>query len=216
MPRRNPRRNPAVSEPVDEPDRRTPPTGARAYVGLGSSLGNRAANLQAALNRLASGELEVTAVSPVYGSAHLGAAGETRADLPPHLNAVARVCTSLPPLELLKRLQAVEAAGGRARAEQGGPRSIDLDLLLYDDRVIRSHALVVPHPRMAERRFVLQPLADLEPDLRIPSLHPVAALLQSPVVQRQRLERAAAGLRIPGAGELSAAPSGADRADKRE
>ncbi|GLV48677.1 2-amino-4-hydroxy-6-hydroxymethyldihydropteridine diphosphokinase [Thermus sp. LT1-2-5] len=138
-----------------------------AYVGLGSNLGDRAAYLLAAsslLSRLPKTHLR--RLSPVYETAPLGP------PQPPYLNLVAEVETGLGPRELLEALLQVEKALGRERKERWGPRTIDLDLLLYGDQVLEEEGLQVPHPRLHERAFVLVPLLDLLPEGR----HPVLGL----------------------------------------
>mgnify|MGYP003988403011 FL=1 len=136
-----------------------------AWVGLGSNLGDSAAALQDALDAL--GRIfgvELTAVSSVYQSAPVGLSAQ-----PDFLNAVARIDTSLEPGELLEQLLRIETEQGRVRlGERFGPRLIDLDLLLYNETMLQSDALTLPHPRMLERRFVLEPLAELEGDMVLP------------------------------------------------
>jgi len=137
----------------------------RAWIGLGSNLGERRATLEAALRGLDSlPGVQIEAVSSVYESEAIGP------PQPAYLNAVARVGTSLSPFALLGVLHGLEDAAGRVRAERWGPRTLDLDLLLYEDLVLHTARLVVPHPRMAERRFVLVPLAELDPELSHPTL----------------------------------------------
>lgn len=140
---------------------------ATAYLALGSNLGDREAHLSEAARTLASSEgVRRATLSRVYETAPLGPAGQG-----PYLNAVLRLETELPPAELLALLQRVEAAHGRDRGgERWGPRTLDLDLLLYDDRVIDEPALQVPHPHLHERPFVLEPLAELAPDLVHPTI----------------------------------------------
>ncbi len=137
-----------------------------ACVGLGSNLGDRAASLREALRRLGLCEgIRVVAVSSFLETDPVGGPpGQPR-----FLNAAARLCVELSAETLLERLLAVEDALGRVRAERWGPRTIDLDLLLYGDAVLRSERLTVPHPRMHERLFVLQPLAEIAPQ----AVHPV-------------------------------------------
>jgi 2-amino-4-hydroxy-6-hydroxymethyldihydropteridine diphosphokinase len=143
---------------------------ARAYVGLGSNLGDREGALRGALELLGA---DVTAVSSVRETDPVG-----YLDQPLFLNAAAALDTELEPRALLERLLAVELELGRARdGPRFGPRTIDLDLLLYADRVLDEPGLVVPHPRLAERRFVLEPLAELDPDLVVPGLGTVSVLL---------------------------------------
>lgn len=135
-----------------------------AYVGLGSNLGERRARLEGAVAALrATPGISEVRVSALYETAPVG---------PPqgrYLNAAARLRTTLSARQLLVRLQAIERAAGRVRAaERNAPRSLDLDLLLYGDSRIREPDLVVPHPRLCERGFALEPLAELAPDLRHP------------------------------------------------
>lgn len=139
---------------------------ADAYVGLGSNLGDRAATLREALRRLGLCQgIQVVAISAFRESAPVGGPPGQ----PMFLNAAAHLSVALAPEALLDRLLAVEDALGRARAERWGPRTIDLDLLLYDDRVVQTPRLALPHPRMHERLFVLEPLAEIAPD----AVHPV-------------------------------------------
>src|SRR5688572_19946458 len=149
------------------------PGAAIAYVALGSNLGDREQHLRAALAALRAqrGVREVV-TSRVYETDPLGP--EQR----PYLNAVARVSTELSPRDLLDRLLAIERSQGRERgAVRNAARTLDLDLLLYGEREIDEPGLIVPHPRMAQRAFVLEPLCDLAPDLVIPGAHaPVSAL----------------------------------------
>jgi 2-amino-4-hydroxy-6-hydroxymethyldihydropteridine diphosphokinase len=142
--------------------------GRRAFVALGSNLGEREARLAGAIAALRRTRgIRVLAVSPVYETDPVGPPPQG-----PYLNAVARLETALPPHALLERLQAIEAAAGRTR--DGGPntaRTLDLDLLFYGDEKIREPGLEVPHPRLHERAFVLEPLCDLAPDWIHPTLH---------------------------------------------
>ncbi len=143
---------------------------ARAHLGLGSNLGDREAALRSALELL--GE-DVVAVSSFRETDPVG-----YLDQPRFLNAAAALETELEPRALLERLLEVERELGRTRdGPRFGPRTIDLDLLLYGDRVIDEPGLVVPHPRLAERRFVLEPLAELDPDLVVPGRGRVSDLL---------------------------------------
>lgn len=136
-----------------------------AYVGLGSNLGDRALYLLEALSRLSRlPETRLRRVSPLYETDPVGP------PQPRYLNLVAEVETQLPPRELLQGLLAIEKALGRERRERWGPRTIDLDLLLYGDLVLEEEGLTLPHPRLQERAFVLVPLADLAPDLVHPRL----------------------------------------------
>jgi 2-amino-4-hydroxy-6-hydroxymethyldihydropteridine diphosphokinase len=145
-----------------------------AYVGLGSNLGDREGFLRRAVEALAAEPaIDVTAVSSVRETDPVGLV-----DQPRFLNAVARVETNLGAHELLDRLLAAERALGRRRdGPRFGPRTIDLDLLLYGDHEIDEPGLTVPHPRLAERRFVVEPLHELDPNLVVPGRGPVATLL---------------------------------------
>jgi 2-amino-4-hydroxy-6-hydroxymethyldihydropteridine diphosphokinase len=145
-----------------------------AYIGLGSNLGDREATIRAALERLAAGpEIEVEAVSSLRETDPVG-----YVDQPRFLNGAARLRTELPPRALLARLQDVERQLGRERSgPRFGPRTIDLDLLLYDNKQIDENDLQIPHPRLAERRFVLEPLAELDGGLEVPGKGSVRALL---------------------------------------
>ena len=145
-----------------------------AYIGIGSNLGERESTIRDALALLAADpELEVEAVSSIRETDPVG-----MVDQPRFLNAAIRLATDLAPYPLLKRLLAVEQQLGRVRTgERYGPRTIDLDLLLYGDEIVDEPGLRVPHPRLAERRFVLEPLAELDPGLVVPGLGPVQGLL---------------------------------------
>jgi 2-amino-4-hydroxy-6-hydroxymethyldihydropteridine diphosphokinase len=137
------------------------PTTRRAYLGIGSNLGDRMAHLQAAVDGLAAADdVRVVAVSPVYETAPVG--GPDQDDF---LNAVVAVDTGSSPRRLMELGQALEAAARRVRLERWGPRTLDVDVLLVGAEEVREPDLVVPHPRMAERAFVLAPLADLDPGL---------------------------------------------------
>ncbi len=136
-----------------------------AYLSLGSNVGDRERLLGEALRLIEGPGLHVMRVSPVYESEP-----QDFKNQPWFLNLVAEVQTGLFPMQLLAHVRKIERKLGRKRAVDKGPRSIDIDILLYGESVIDSQDLVVPHPRMTERRFVLQPLADLAPELRHPVL----------------------------------------------
>jgi 2-amino-4-hydroxy-6-hydroxymethyldihydropteridine diphosphokinase len=138
---------------------------ARAYIGLGSNLGDREARLRAALRALRAAGVVILRTSRFVETLPVG-----RTDQPNFLNAAAALDTDLSARDLLDLLLRIESSLGRVRAERWGPRSLDLDLLLYEDQVIREAGLEVPHPRMHERRFVLEPLAEIAPDARHPAL----------------------------------------------
>jgi 2-amino-4-hydroxy-6-hydroxymethyldihydropteridine diphosphokinase len=146
----------------------------RAYVGLGANLGDRERTLREAVEALAAAEgVEVVAVSTVRETEPVGV-GEQ----PLFLNGAVELGTTLTARELLEVLLAVEQRFGRVRAPgEHGPRTLDLDLLLYGDEVIEEPGLTVPHPRLHERRFVLEPLAELAPGLVVPGRGEVESLL---------------------------------------
>jgi 2-amino-4-hydroxy-6-hydroxymethyldihydropteridine diphosphokinase len=133
----------------------------RAYLGVGSNVGDRARHLQSAVAGLAAAEgVTVVAVSPVYETEPVGGPEQ-----PDYLNAVVAVDTDRTPRELLEIGQRVEDAAGRVRGERWGPRTLDVDILLVGYEEVDDPDLVVPHPRLYERAFVMMPLADLDPML---------------------------------------------------
>lgn len=146
-----------------------------AYVGLGGNLGNVRATLEAALRALdALPATQLRAASRLYRTPPWGLREQ-----PPFLNAVAALETGLAPLDLLDAMLGIERGAGRSRdGERWGPRTLDLDLLLYGERCIDVPGLCVPHPRLAERAFALVPLAELAPQLEIPGQGPLPALLE--------------------------------------
>ena len=135
------------------------PGPVRAFLGLGSNLGDRVRFLQEAVDTLA--EVGATAVSPVYETAPLGGPGGQD----PFLNVVVELRTDRTPHELLGVCRRLEAAAGRVRDEHWGPRTLDVDVLWIDGVTVHDEDLVVPHPRMWERRFVLAPLSEIAPDV---------------------------------------------------
>lgn len=137
------------------------------YLSLGSNLGDRRERLSRAVAELRDGAVVVEKLSSLYETEPVGLRAQ-----PWFLNLVAVGSTELYPTQLLDRVQNIEIRLGRRRLVEKGPRTIDIDILLYGDFRIRSERLIVPHPRMAERRFVLEPLAELAPELR----HPVSRL----------------------------------------
>ena len=144
-----------------------------AFVGIGSNLGDREATLRRAVELLAAEEgIEVVAVSELRETEPVGPVEQG-----PFVNGAVRLATELPPHELLERLLAIEQRLGRVRKERFGPRTIDLDLLVYGEQVIDEPGLTIPHPRLHERRFALDPLAELAPDLAIPGKGSISALL---------------------------------------
>ena len=153
----------------------TPATTVTAYVALGANLGDRQANIASAVAALdATPGVRVTRTSSLIENSAVGGPEGS----PAFLNGVAEVETTLEPHALLSRLLEVERSLGRKRREKWAPRSIDLDLVLYGNHVIDGPDLKVPHPLMHQRRFVLEPLAEIAPDLVHPVLkRPVGSLL---------------------------------------
>ena len=145
----------------------------RAYVGLGANLGPREVTLLRAVDLLAVADgVEVIAVSRLRDTEPVGLM-----DQPPFLNGAVAIDTSLTARELLDLLLETERTLGRVRGERWGPRTVDLDLLVYGEDTVDEPGLRVPHPRLAERRFALEPLADLDPALLIPGLGTVSSAL---------------------------------------
>ena len=146
----------------------------RVYIGLGSNLAEPLRQLQSAIEAIRGiPATQVAAVSPFYISDPLGPA-----DQPRYVNAVAALDTDLAPLALLDALQAIELEQGRVRKdERWGPRTLDLDILLFGERQLDEPRLTVPHYHMHARAFVLYPLADLAPDLRLPDGRSLSELL---------------------------------------
>lgn len=137
-----------------------PRAAVEAFIGLGANLGDAAAAVRAAMASIASlPDTQVLASSSLYGSAPIGEGAQG----PNYINAVLAVRTRLTAFALLAQLQAIENMAGRERPYANAPRTLDLDLLLYGDEEIRTPTLTVPHPRMYERAFVLQPLAQIAP-----------------------------------------------------
>lgn len=150
-----------------------------AYVALGANLDDPATTVRAAFAALANlPDSRIVRCSSLYRTAPVGIA-----DQPEFINAVAELETSLAPEALLDALLEIEQRFGRIRAERNGPRTLDLDLLLYDDQCVDLPRLTLPHPRLHLRAFVLQPLAEIAPDLEIPGRGTVAAWL--PAVANQ-------------------------------
>ncbi|HEX5359548.1 MAG TPA: 2-amino-4-hydroxy-6-hydroxymethyldihydropteridine diphosphokinase [Fluviicoccus sp.] len=136
-----------------------------AFIGLGANLGHPREQLLEAVGQLAAlPSTRLTGVSRLYGSAPVGPQ-----DQPDYVNAVARIETALTPHRLLAELQAIENSAGRVRERHWGPRTLDLDLLLFADDEIRTANLTVPHPEMVNRAFVLVPLLDITPETVLPN-----------------------------------------------
>lgn len=151
-----------------------------AYVSIGTNLGDRAAHLDFALRSLAAvPDTRIVALSPVFETDPVGPPPQGA-----YLNAVVRVETALAPRALLDALLAIERAAGRERGARNTARTLDLDLLLYGDRILDEPGLIVPHPRLAERAFILEPLAALAPALVHPqrgeSIESLAARVRDP------------------------------------
>lgn len=148
----------------------------KAFIGLGSNLGDREASLRQALEHLAqTPETSVVRASSLYDTEPVGVE-----DQPHYLNAVAQVETQLTPRQLLWNLMLIERRLGRVRSQRWGPRTIDLDLLLYEGVVLEDDDLTLPHPEMTKRSFVLVPLVELEPLL----VHPVTGESMLALLQR--------------------------------
>jgi len=148
---------------------------SRAYIGLGSNMGDRQENLRAAMRALSGAlpDIVVVGKSGVYGSAPVG-----MTDQPDFLNAVVAVETTLEARSLLSFLHQIEIDMGRQRITRWGPRTLDLDILMYGDEQSDNEDLTLPHPRLVERRFALEPLLEIEPRATLPDGTPLAALLE--------------------------------------
>lgn len=154
------------------------------FLSLGSNVGDRETALRAAVNTFAGCGCRITRSSAVYETEPVD-----YVDQPLFLNCVVEIETTLAPLELLRRMQEIEAACGRVRTVPKGPRTLDIDILLYGDLVIRTAELTIPHPAMLQRRFVLEPLAELVPNMVIPGINltvaaALACLPATPAVRR--------------------------------
>lgn len=151
------------------------------YLGFGTNLGDRAENLRRALHAL-SGFARIDAISSIYLSEPVG-----YREQPDYWNLVARIETELEPEPLLAALKGIERELGRRVAFRNAPRTLDIDILLYDDVILQTPLLTVPHPRMLERAFVLRPLLELDPELRLPGS---GISLREHLLQAGELERA--------------------------
>lgn len=150
------------------------------YIGLGANLGNPQATIRAAITELgALPSTELMCASSLYSSAPIDADGGD------YINAVVQLCTQLAPSELHAELQALESRFGRTRDYKNAPRTLDLDLLLYEQQVIHTDTLQIPHPRMTQRAFVIMPLLEITPEINIPGLGAARSLL--PHLQHQKI-----------------------------
>ena len=154
------------------------------YLSLGSNLGDRAAQIARAVEALVAAGVKVTRQSALYATEPVGFSAQGW-----FLNCVLEAETELMPRQLLRVLQEVERSLGRRRMVPRGPRTMDIDILLYGASAVRMADLEVPHPRMAERRFVLVPLAELSPTLRHPTLHKTMLELLAETRDRSQVRR---------------------------
>ena len=154
-----------------------------AWVGIGANLGDAVESVEAAIHALGQqGHCRIAARSSLYRTAPVGCD-----DQPDYINAVVSLETSLGPQLLLETLLALEKRFGRVRSFRNAPRTLDLDLLMYADLVIDKHGICLPHPRMHERAFVLEPLHEIAPDLVVPGKGPVSELRT--MISGQAIER---------------------------
>jgi 2-amino-4-hydroxy-6-hydroxymethyldihydropteridine diphosphokinase len=146
----------------------------KAFIALGSNLDDPAAHVRQGIADLARlPATRVTRASALYGSPPVG-----YRDQPDFINAVVEIETGLEPRPLLEALLEIEKRHGRVRGVRNGPRTLDLDIALYGDCVVREPGLIIPHPRIHERAFVIVPLAEVAPQLVVPGLGPVSRLLE--------------------------------------
>jgi 2-amino-4-hydroxy-6-hydroxymethyldihydropteridine diphosphokinase len=158
-----------------------------AYIGIGSNMGDRQAYCEEAVRLISSfPKTSLVTVSSLYETAPL-----ERADQEWFINCVAAVRTTLSPLELLHACQEVELSLGRKRSVRFGPRTIDLDILFYGDQIIHETDLTIPHSRAHERRFVLEPLAEIAPEFEHPALRKTASQILQEMRSHQEVRRLA-------------------------
>lgn len=150
-----------------------------AFIALGANLGDPEKQIEQAIEIL-SGSVQIVKISSFYHSKALVLSGQESQNIPDYTNAVALIRTELGPLELLELLLLVEKNMGRTRRERWEPRVIDLDVLTYDDLILQSDRLTLPHPEMTKRDFVLRPLAEIEPEW----VHPVGGEKISLLISR--------------------------------
>ena len=159
------------------------------FIGLGSNLGDRADNLRKAIAELSKSSIEIQLISSVYESLPMNSPPGSR----PYFNAVVHGVTDLSPLSLLRFLQEIEVQLGRSWHDPNVPRGIDLDILLYGDQSIQVERLVVPHPKMLERSFVLIPMQEIAPDV----FHPVTCKNMTQLAKNLREESLTADPEAP-------------------
>ncbi len=155
----------------------------RAWLSLGSNQGDRLRHLREAIARLCTPQVEVVQCASVYETEPVG----YDTPQPMYLNTVVEIRTTLEPTDLLQHVLAVEQAGGRVRTHYGNPRTIDIDIVLYEGVQMQTEQLTLPHPRMHCRAFVLIPLLEIAPDLTLPDGTPVRQLLEQPEVRAQKV-----------------------------
>jgi len=166
-----------------------------AFLGLGSNIDDRIEHLQSAVEALAAHDrIRVDAVSSLYETAPVGGPEQE-----PYLNAAARVATLLSPRQLLRACLQVEHALGRVRDVRWGPRTIDVDILLYGDRTIDRRRLIVPHPRLTERPFALVPLMEVAPGKRLPDGRSLASVVAG-LAPIEGVTMVGSQLQVPSAG----------------
>ncbi|NQE48768.1 2-amino-4-hydroxy-6-hydroxymethyldihydropteridine diphosphokinase [Herbaspirillum rubrisubalbicans] len=145
----------------------------QAWIGIGGNLGDARATVEEAIARLATlPQSRLLARSSLYRTAPIDSSGDD------YVNAVALISTTLPALELLHALQAIELQHGRERPYRNAPRTLDLDLLMYGDHILTSEELILPHPRMAQRAFVLVPMLEIDETVEIAGLGPARHFLK--------------------------------------
>lgn len=161
----------------------------RAVLALGSNLGNREAAISMAVRQIAElGGVELVATSMVHESVAVKLDGPD-ADAPAYLNAVIAIDTTLAPEQLLVAVNGIEQDLGRVRAERWADRTLDIDIITYGDQVVQTETLTIPHPRAAERSFVLEPWLDIDADAVLPGYGRVADLASSIRSENERAER---------------------------
>lgn len=154
-----------------------------AYIALGSNIGDRQSHMQRAIDELFSCGVRINKVSSLYETRPWGVL-----DQPNFLNAVAEAFTDVGPHLLLETCLSIELAMGRRRARRHGPRTIDLDLLLFGATVVDDERLTLPHPHLTERAFVLAPLLEIAPDLRLPNGQRIARFLDESTADEQEVK----------------------------